>query len=241
MSKGKTLQDILNESDNEWKYASMDKNEDCYLYTEEPNRNKLDRVWVDQSGIYNNSLEVIPDMLPTCDWKDSLIERDHVVKSKPIETTMLSVLDASSEKYICAAMDENGAMYVYQKEAKMDINTKDGWDVDLGYPVNITELVDVTPTCDWKDSLIFRTGYKHKEEEVFPFKPFDRVLVRGAGKEWHCCEFSHIYRTCRDDDYIFRLSGRNASTCITAYFGNEDIVGTTKESNSKVWSSEDFK
>jgi len=94
-------------------------------------------------------------------------------------------------------------------------------------------LIEELPT-NWRESLVFREGYEPKIE--FPFKTWDRVLIRDQEDElWIAAEFSHI-----DSDGNLYLVGGEYYDYNIAYKGNEDLVGTTKESNTKVWTKKDF-
>lgn len=57
------------------------------------------------------------------------------------------------------------------------------------------------------------------------FKPYDRVLVRDNGNEWHCTFYSHFDNNIGEH---LCADGHYHEQCIP-YEGNEHLVGTTDE------------
>ena len=115
----KTLQDVLNESDSKWKWGAMDRNGECYLYTEKPRLSA--KIWLDQSGTFLNYAIAKPDILPTCTWTESLVKRqvkeetkvDKVEELKKQQQELLAKVK-EMEKTI-EAMEKEGSKSIEEK------------------------------------------------------------------------------------------------------------------------------
>ena len=79
---------------------------------------------------------------------------------------------------------------------------------------------------------------KRKPKREFPFKPFDKVLVRDGDFVWHCAFYSHI--NPNESSWVFVCTGESMWDQIASYSGNEDKVGTTDDISDK-WTAEDIK
>ena len=89
-------------------------------------------------------------------WYSSVTYR---AKPEPALTKPTVPWEVVADKWICAARDENGKIYLYDDRPTL---FKSAW-YSLGQNVNCSMLKADPGTCDWKDSLVYRPGCEPEE------------------------------------------------------------------------------
>ena len=140
--------------DSKWEYAAVDANGEAHLYTHHITPDSVEFAYCDAMDFDCQTIGTDYDVI---DWKNSLIKRESKPQLKQLDQDIFIDLDS---KWIFAAIDKNGSVWVYTHKPFVDSNY---WYVE---DLEGTEIGQGYDTSNWQTSLIKRETFELTGSEL---------------------------------------------------------------------------